>query len=169
MSKSKSLSWCDRLALINHYKPTDEQAIKILSVTQDQLDTARDLSVTGAIVPTPNLDVDSYGKMFGITKPAVAKTTTSIVKPTSGLAPQTASKVSRPPKKRGRKGTHIQDAFANIPEIPVAVDQFAAEQKISVAVLRQSKRFNKFPEQGEVHVAKNKTTKVLEIWKTPIS
>ena len=169
MSKSKSLSWCDRLALINHYKPTDEQAIKILSVTQDQLDTARDLSVTGAIVPTPNLDVDSYCKMFGVVKPAVVKsTTTSIVKPT-GQAPQTASKVSRPPRKRGRKGTHIADAFANIPETPVSVEQYAVENKISIAVLRQSKRFNKFPEQGEVHVAKNKTTKVLEIWKTPIA
>lgn len=163
MSKSKSLSWCDRLALINHYKPTDDQAIKILSVTQDELDTARTLSGTGAIVPTPNLDVDSYGKMFGVTKPAAKATTTSIIKPTQ--APQTANPPIRVHKKRGRKGSAISDAFAIIPSDPVPAEQFAADNNISIAVLRQSKRFNPNPEKGVVHVSKNRVTKILEVWR----
>lgn len=166
MSKSKSLSWCDRLALIEHYKPTDAEIITILDVTQPQLDTARDLQSTGTLVPTPNLDVDSYGKMFGVTTPVTKTPVASIVKPSSNQPAQTANRPIRVPKKRGRKGSAISDAFNIIPEVPVPAEQFAADNKISIAVLRQSKRFDSFPEKGIVHVAKSKTTKQLEVWRT---
>ena len=173
-NKSKSLSWCDRFALIDHYQPSDDDIISIMGVTKDQLDTARELRATGTIVATPNLDVDSYGKMFGATVPAVSKpattksSATSVTKPvpaTTGGAPQTASPAPRVPKKRGRKGTNISNAFSNIPTTAVSAEQFASDNNVSLAVLRQSRRFDTCPQNGTVHVKKDKQTKTLMIWR----
>ena len=107
----------------------------------------------GMIVATPNLDYAAYDKRFRM--------------PTKGVAsfakPQTATKVTKTPAKRGRKGENVVKAFAAIPTTPVDVDTFAKEQGVSLHVLRQSKRFDSNPSLGKVRVAKDKATKKLMI------
>ena len=178
MATSKSLSWNDRLAIIEHFKPSDEQVVATMGVTQDELDTARDLKGSGIMVPTPDLDLDSYSTMFG-----GSKTVTSVVKPstatpskgttvtstkktpaTKGSA-QTATKPVKVAKKRGRKGDNITTAFTAIPRTAVPALQFATDNKISLAVLRQSKRFDTAPNLGSVRVKIDKTTKTLMVWR----
>lgn len=169
MSNSKSLSWNDRFALIDHYELTDDQVIQAMGVTQDQLDTARDLRGSGHFTPTPNLDVNSYAKMFGVTVPKATKpaSATSVTKPSKTVtpAPQTASQPVRVPKKRGRKGDKISKAFSSIPTTAVPAEQFASDNNVSLAVLRQSKRFDTHPQLGTVHVKKDRQTKTLMIWR----
>lgn len=170
MAQSKSLSWNDRLAIIEYFKPTDTEIVKIMGVTQDELNTARDLKGSGVMVPTPDLDFESYSKLFGGRAPAVSRptkksTATSTTKTkTTGVA-QTATKPVKVPKKRGRKGDKISIAFGAIPTTPTPADQFASDNKVSLAVLRQSKRFDTSPTLGNVRVKKDKTTKTLMIWR----
>lgn len=174
MTQSKSLSWNDRLAIIDHYNPKDSEVIAVMGVTQDELDTARDMRNSGIMKPTPDLDLESYASMFGgdnksVTKPAkkTAATTTSTktTKAKKTTTPQTANKPVKVPKKRGRKGDKISVAFNAIPTTATPVEKFAQDNNVSVAVLRQSKRFDPAPHLGNVKVKKNKTTKVLEIWR----
>ena len=81
--KPSSLSWNDRLALIKAYTPSDSVICNSLGVSQDELNTARDLESAGTFVATADLDVDSYGELFGDDSiVAPAKTAPeSIVKP----------------------------------------------------------------------------------------
>lgn len=179
MSKSKTLNWNDRFALIDYYKPTDAEVCTIFGVSNDELSTARNMRNTGVITATNNIDVGSYGKMFGVlsisktstknesrtvntTMKSNTKTTTS----TSTNNPQTASKKTKHPMKRGRKGNNILEAFKSIPSSPISVDEFAEKQGVSVAVLRQSKRFDTTGIEGRVHVKKDKNSKTLVIWRS---
>jgi hypothetical protein len=67
-------------------------------------------------------------------------------------------------KKRGRKGQKIHEAFAAIPVSPTPAEAFAAAHKVSMPVLRQSKRFDRTG-LGIVNVKKNRDSKVLMIWR----
>lgn len=176
MSKSKTMSWNDRFALLDHYKPTDDQACGAFGVTQDELKTAREMRSAGAFTATPDIDVKSYSNLFSAAAPASAdstpstkstrrSTSTSTVKPSTKGKPQTATKKTKEPKKRGRKGDNIAKAFEAIPADPTPVDTFANDHGVSVAVLRQSKRFDKSPELGSVRVKKDKESKTLMIWR----
>lgn len=170
-----SLSWNDRLALIKHYNPSDSAICSALGVSTDELQTARDLENAGTFMPTPDLDVDAYSKLFGdssIVAPKTEAKTESFVKPTStgsGQPPATATKKVATPKKRGRKGDKIEKAFLSIPTTPVSAEQYAQDNGISLHVLRQVKRFTEkkpevFKELGNVHVKKDKKSKTLMVW-----
>lgn len=165
--KPSSLSWNDRLALIKAYSPSDSVICSSLGVSQDELNTARDLETAGTFVPTADLDVESYGELFGdesIVAPAKSAPE-SIVKPGDSDKPAaTATKITAAPKKRGRKGDNIAKAFANIPSTPTSAEGFASTHAVSLAVLRQSKRFDKTG-LGTVRVKKDKGTKELMIWR----
>lgn len=169
MSKSKSLGWNDRLALINHFKPTDKQACSTFGVSQEELNTARDLMAAGTFRPTPDIDFKSYESMFASDSTTSTKTekksgATSTKKPDGGdNKPVTATKKTKEPKKRGRKGDKIANAFAAIPTTPTPAEDFAQKHGVSLAVLRQSKRFDKHPDLGNVKVKKDKETKQLMI------
>lgn len=165
MATSKSLSWNDRIAIIERFKPTDSEIIKEMGVTQDELDTARVLQNTGIVVPTPDLDLDSYATMFGGIASVIKPTTKKPASTTVATPAQTANKSIKLPQKRGRKGDKISIAFNAIPTTPISADQFATDNGVSLAVLRQSKRFDPAPELGNVRVKKNKSTKTLEIWR----
>lgn len=89
------------------------------------------------------------------------KTTT-----TTTSKPQTASKKPKELKKRGRKGSNILDAFKAVPSTPIPVEEFAQKQGVSVAVLRQAKRFDTTGIDGRVHVKKDKDSKTLVIWRS---
>lgn len=180
MSK-KTLNWNDRFALMDHYKPSDEQACSAFGVTRDELRTARDMRSAGAFTASPNIDLNSYSNMFtasasaapATNTPSTTSTTrrsgsTSVTKEASGSkagAPSTATKKTKEPKKRGRKGDNIAKAFAAIPATPTPVETFAANHGVSIAVLRQSKRFDGTGLTGAVRVKKDKESKTLMIWR----
>jgi hypothetical protein len=168
---------------MEHFNPPDAEITKAFNVTQDELDTARQLQQMGTFTPTPNLDFDAYANKFSTQhiddtsneKPSTATSfkspigigvdilnRTSIQKPKSNKTPQTATKT---PGKRGRKGNNIATAFGAIPSTPVAIEQFASEHNVSIAVLRQSRRFDRFPETGKVYVRKDKTSGNLMVWR----
>lgn len=178
MTTKAKLSWNDRFALIDHYKPTDERITASLGVSQAELDTARDLRANGTITASRDLDVTAYDKVFaeGSTPAPAAETVTSTkktskpvtkttIKADGDVAPETATKKTSPPKKRGRKGTKIHEAFRSIPASPTSVEDFAKKYGVSIPVLRQSKRFDTARELGTVRVKMNKTNSVLEIWR----
>jgi hypothetical protein len=175
MTTKTKLSWSDRFALIDHYKPTDERITTAFGVTQAELDTARTMRSDGTFTASKDLDVGSYDTVFSDSAPAtVAETVTSTKKPSKAAAktstktesaPETATKKTSPPKKRGRKGTKIHEAFRSIPTSPTSVDDFAKKYGISIPVLRQSKRFDTARELGTVRVKRNKTNGLLEIWR----
>lgn len=168
---TKITSWNDRFALIDHFTPTDAQICAAFSVTPEELSTARDLRTTGTFKSNVDLDVNQYNNIFVeapapvASIPAAPKATkstkTSIKSPKQ--KPETATKIA---KKRGRSGNKIATAFAAIPTSPVPAEEFAKNQGVSLAVLRQGKRFNS---NCKVHVRTNKETKVLEIWRTDLT
>lgn len=190
MSKTKTLTWSDKFALINHFKPTDDQILETFGGTADELAAARELAASGTITPAEDIDYDAYSHLFnpsasvasGATEPAsdgksttetkaVTKasskkekgTTTSTKKP--GGKAETATKKTTSPKKRGRKGDKIANAFKAIPKTPTEAEKFAADHSVSLAVLRQSKRFDRSPDLGKVRVKKDKATQTLMIWR----
>ena len=167
-NKSTSLSWNDRLALINAYKPSDAAICSALSITPDELHTAREMEANGHFVATKDLDVAAYSNLFveeSISTPSVTiPGSESISKPTVSQPPATATKQIKVPKKRGRKGDNILKAFKAIPVNPTGALPFASDHSVSLAVLRQAKRFDK-TDLGTVRVKKDKTTKELMIWR----
>lgn len=168
MSDFTNLGWGDRLAIINHYQLPDTQATDVFGVSQDELDTARDMFRAGSLRPSTDLDVEQYGEQLSALLDTILNEPTPVPEPTDAPVsavekPVTASKPRREPKKRGRKGTKISDAFANVPSEPVELEKFATENSVSVAVLRQSKRFDKTGLPGNIRIRKNKETGVLMI------
>ncbi len=162
----KSLSWNDRLAVINHFKPSDAKICAALEITADELQTARDLEDAGTFVATSEgIDFGRYAEIFGgesIISPKSTKSATTTA--ASSLPPASATKKIAAPKKRGRKGNNIAQAFTAIPGTPVSAEAFATEHGVSLNVLRQSKRFDKSG-LGSVKVKKDKETKTLMIWR----
>lgn len=168
--KPSSLSWNDRLALIKAYSPSDSVICSSLGVSQDELNTARDLETAGTFIPTADIDVESYGELSGddtIVTPGKSAPE-SIVKPGDSNKPAvTATKKTTAPKKRGRKGDNIAKAFTAIPTTPTSAEGFASTHAVSLAVLRQSKRFDRTG-LGTVRVKKDKTSKELMIWREAV-
>ena len=93
---------------------------------------------------------------------------------TTHAKPETASKPAKQLKKRGRKGDKIFKALAAVPTTQMSVDTFIAQHDVSLAVLRQAKRFvaTLDPAQavaiGKINVRQDKTTKKLMIWREDI-
>jgi len=79
--------------------------------------------------------------------------------------PASASKPLTTPKKRGRQGTNVVDAFSAVPIEAVPIDEFRLKHNVSFAVLRQAKRFDKSGLTGTVRVKKDKKTGSLMIWR----
>lgn len=159
-----TLSWGERFALIDAFKPADEVVCATFNVTGDELATARELLQAGTFRVSASLDTEKYTGIFNIDATALAvtpQTTATVVR-----QPTTATKAVKQPKKRGRKGSRIVDALAAVTETPIPVDEFIKTHGVSLAVLRQSKRFDTSG-QGTVCVKKDKTTKVLSIWREP--
>jgi len=126
-----SLSWGQRFALIEAYKLSAEAACEAFGVTTEELTTASDLKGKGIFKIDTVMDVAPYGELFGVAP--VAK------------APRTAGPATKKvatPKKRGRKGDKITTAFLAVPVTPVSVEAFMSEFGVSLAVLRQAKRFD---------------------------
>jgi hypothetical protein len=177
MSRSRTFTWNDRLTLIRDLKPTDEQACAAFGISQPELDVARSQLRAGVFSYNDELDTSSYSNLFASAEVSdgTSSTVTSTTSPprtnttvtSTKAAPETASKVTREPKKRGRKGDKITQAFSSIPSTPVAAEEFAKQHGVSIAVLRQSKRFDSVG-GGTVKVKKDKATKTLMIWREQV-
>lgn len=174
IKKLPLLSWNDRFALIDAYKPSQVAICAAFRLSPAELKTAMSLREAGTFAANPNLDVTKYTDIFQIGDDVTpSNTTMKAVTATVHSFPETASKrvVVKTPQKRGRKGNKIADALLAVPTTPVAVDLFTQEHDVSVAVLRQAKRFieKMTPEQatqvGNIIVKQNKDTKTLMIWK----
>lgn len=168
------MSWNERLAIINHFKPADDKICKAFGITQSELSTAREMQTAGTFTPSTNINFESYKDLFAsdeeapVTSQPSTTAKSGITSTTIGTEddkPVTATKKVKEPKKRGRKGNKIDNAFLAIPATPTPVDQFSATHQVSVAVLRQSKRFDKHSEKGPVSVKKDKGTGTLMIWR----
>lgn len=199
--QSRSLSWGERFALIDHYGPTDAQICAAFNVTPDELDTARELRSGGTFRPSTRIDVKAYAGLFSTVNLTATRTDLPCVsvhtrapsptaaaeyavqerqlkvpaathhkpasKPNTGSRP--AHSASPPPPKepgrRGRKGNNIAVAFEHIPYDPVLVTEFSSQYNVSLAVLRQSRRFDPKPSLGTVCVRTNKETGLLMVWR----
>ncbi len=179
---SKRLQWGERLKLIDHFKVDDAEACKVFGVELEELEAARGMQVVGNQFPVrEDLDIESYSNLF-----SGASTVTAAVKPKASGPTKTSTKTTpstttiRKPaetatkripivKKRGRNGDKIVNAFRAIPhDSPTDAEKFAKTHNVSIAVLRQSKRFDKVG-GGVVHVKKDKSTKTLMIWRDTVS
>jgi len=184
MSKKITVSWPAKLAIMDHYNASDARLCEVFEVTQDELDTARSLRTAGTLAADRSFDVTKYAPMFAGTEASApvstnstqtvhkggnmsSKTTTATVH----AKPETATKKAKVPAKRGRKGDKISTALQAVPLTPVPVDSFINQHGISLAVLRQSKRFiSKLDAEtqaaiGHVNVRQDKNTKQLMIWR----
>lgn len=174
-----TMSWADRFAMIDHYKPTDTQICTAFGLSQEELDTARMLRTAGTFRASQNLDVEKYATVFtgdGVQiatsqSPGAPNKSPKAGGATTHSMPESASKRIRPPQKRGRKGDKISKALLAVPTTQVPVETFMQEHGVSLAVLRQSKRFiEKLDAEtqasiGRINVRQDKTTKTLMIWR----
>lgn len=71
-------------------------------------------------------------------------------------------------KKRGRQGSNIEQAFAMVTTTPQPLVEFAIENNVSVAVMKQHSRFvTKVPTGRQINTRQHEG--VACIWYTPIS
>lgn len=194
------MGWNDRFAVIAHFKPTDAQVLDAFGVTQDELDTARGLLAQGTFSANTKLDVAQYSNVFtasaaapqATTKPTpaavnpakdVATAQTAVTKTTSAAKlmkaptattyakPETATKKIKEPQKRGRKGDRIATALAAVPLTQISAEEFSKQHNVSIAVLRQSKRFLEQMDPavratiGKINVRQDKESRTLMIWR----
>ena len=139
MGKTTGLSWGERFGLIDALKPTDEQVCAAFGVSQDEYETAQELRDEGNFEVPADFNAETYGAVFTTETPANA---TSVKRPKRTPA-ESSTKTTPAPKKRGRKGTKINDAFAAITTEAVPAEEFASTRGVSLNVLRQAKRFDR--------------------------
>jgi len=156
----KMLTWNDRFALIDKFEPTDNTILLIFGVTTNELSVARNLRNVGIMIPAKYIDYESYASAFSSNEKQ--EQTIMVEQAVNTDQPETATKKVL---KRGRKGNNIVTAFANVPPTPTNAEKFAEEYKVSMAVLRQSKRFDTAGLSGAIRVKKDKESGKLMIWR----
>ena len=176
MKKLSMMSWNDRFAIIDQFKPSDNTICDVFNLTSMELHTASRLRAAGTFAPNPHLNTTQFAELFNDIDNELSLLPVVNVKISSVTVhnkPETATKkvIVKEIQKRGRTGNKIQQALFAVPNTPVPVDQFIQEHGVSVAVLRQSKRFTEHLSVndrqliGKICVKQDKTTKILMIWK----
>jgi hypothetical protein len=186
IKKVPMMSWNDRFALIDAYHPTNTSICATFNLSPAELKTAMSLRTAGTFQSNNKMDVTKFGNPFVdiADEPTISTPLTSFTNKqkigtsTSHVVgqPETATKrvVIKTPQKRGRKGNKITSAFMAVTDSPVAVEQFVLQHKVSLAVLRQSKRFieqmstEDAVKIGKIVVKQDKDTKTLMIWREDI-
>lgn len=169
-----AINWPERFALIKHYSPSDEQVCQAFGLSQDELDTARQLQQAGTFGISSNVDVAQYANVFSGAQVTNGTASVKAKGAASFSRPETASKKVKVAQKRGRKGDKIARALQAVPMTQVPIDSFIAQHGVSLAVLRQAKRFmEKMPPDqvaaiGTVKVRQDKATKKLVIWREAV-
>ena len=169
--QSANMGWGERLAIIDNFDLSDDQAVSRMGITIEELETARGMANSGVFTTPKDINFGQYvTELAGTVRPTpkTEDVPTSTVMPTVLPAPPvTATKPIKQPKKRGRKGSKIVDAFAAIPVEPTNADEFAQQHNVSMAVLKQSKRFDKTGLGGNVRVKKDRQAGIMMVWREP--
>lgn len=182
--KAPMMSWNDRFALIDAYNPSTSSICNAFNLSPNELKTAQALRVAGTFAPNKKLDTNKFKGLFvnvpeELEAPVVLPTTypTSPKVGTTQITapPETATKkvVVKIPQKRGRKGDKITQALLAVTNEPIVIDNFVRDHGVSLAVLRQSKRFieqmskDDIQKVGKIVVKQNKE-KVLMIWREDV-
>lgn len=181
--KVPMMSWNDRFALIDKYSPSDSSICTAFNLTPNELKTANALRTAGTFQANDRLDTTKFSNLFSTEVDPIITQTVYVNTPKvetktvhTNMRPETATKkvVVKVNQKRGRKGNKITSAFLAVTNEPIAVDRFVMQHGVSVAVLRQSKRFiEQMSEEdvakvGKIVVKQNKETNTLMIWREDI-
>jgi hypothetical protein len=180
MKPISDLTKAEKVAIVSDYDLSNTQTMEhvcnVLEVQQDELEAAVGLTADGTFAPA-ELDTTPYQSLFDSTLLTAASAATAVAEPaqTGGIGnpttskPATATKAKKPHKRPGRQGVKIVQAFGKVPEgveNAISADDFAKTNNVSIAVLRQAKRFDPtFLTAGKVHVKQNKETRQLQIWR----
>jgi len=154
--KLNALSWGQKFALIDTFKLPDAIACERMGLLPAELTTAKNLLKQGTFQIDTTFDTSRYHDI--IFPPAKAAKPT---KPTNATEGEPSTDAT--PKRRGRKGDKIAKAFLAISTTPVAIETFIATHGVSLAVLRQSKRFDTNSDQGTVRVRRHNG--ILSVWR----
>lgn len=168
------LSWSDRFSIIAVATTqiptiTENDICKVFGVDVEELAIASECFADGIFKSNPTIDADFYIPYFRGEEPAFPEVEARV-----RTLPELVSKAidpaerqlfaSKPKVRSGRRGNNIQRAFAAIPTSPVPAEEFANKHRVSMAVLRQYKRFDK-ENKGQVNVRKDKESSVIMIWR----
>lgn len=169
------LSWSDRFSIIAAAKVelpeiTEEDILKVFGVDKDDYEMASECLADGTFKTNTRIDANFYIPFFRGETPefpepeARSRTLPELV--SKAIDPENRQLfASKPQKRSGRKGNNITKAFAAIPNEPIPAEEFAEKHRVSMAVLRQYKRFDK-ENTGQVNVRKNKDTGIIMIWRS---
>lgn len=146
MKLSSTLSWADRLTLIDSFSLNDSEACSAFCVTKQELMAAKDLTARGVFSPNDKLNTTIYSEFFTKLRAGELDPSQKTFKP------------------KGTKPSKITQAFEAITDLPQKVETLVAEYGVSLAVLRQSKRFDRNG-KGQIHIRKDKDTKELMVWR----
>lgn len=119
----KKLPMVDIVKLIDTFNLTQEQILLFFGKTTEDIDTYR------------YMIEQNFGRK-------------SIVKDFTVYEPYVNGHISFDDKKQ--KASKLDNAFQNIPNVLMSVEQFCTKYNVSVATLRQAKRFDKFAHIGKI-------------------
>jgi glycine cleavage system protein P-like pyridoxal-binding family len=172
------MSWNDMFALMDHHRLTDEQSCLVFNVTLSKLNMAKQLRSVGTFAPTYPFDYTVYQELmveaiaYADKQLTTQQTVVQLPSTTKELPLTATRKVKvKVPKKRGRQSNRIVTALFAVPNEPTPIEQFAIQQEVSIAVLRQSTRFMEHlsPEDvqkiGKIQIKKVKPHNQLMIWR----
>lgn len=146
MKLSSTLSWADKLVLVRHYELSEVEACTAFGVTKQELVVAKNLQSKGVFAPNDALNTAIYSDYF--------------VKLRSGELDH----LQKTFKPKGARPSKITQAFEAITDQPQKVSEIVEKYGVSLAVLRQSKRFDK-GNVGQIHIRKDKETNELMVWR----
>ena len=146
MKLSSTLSWADKLELMAKYSLSKQEACVAFGVSEREVLNAQQLQTRGIFAPS-GINTEVYSAYFG--------------KLRNGEIDASPQKTFKP---KGARPSKITQAFEAIGSTPKRVDDVVAEFGVSLAVLRQSKRFDK-TNAGQVHIRKDKESGNLMVWR----
>lgn len=148
MRLQSTLTWADRFALIRAYKLEPQEVCTAFGVNEGQLKSAIKLQHKGIFQINESLNPEVFREYFD--------------KLRKGEFSANSTKTFRPKQTRPSK---IVDAFKSITETPQPVASVVERFGISLAVLRQSKRFDKSETPGTIRIRKDKTSGEMMVWR----
>lgn len=165
------LSWADRFGIMSKMSevPSDDELCRVFRVDPNELRLARICLRDKVFRVNTKIDHSLYESVFKgeeVQFPTFGTTRTRTY-PEFNEADRVlfaSKREEQKSKQKVRRTNNIDLAFKNIPTDPTPVEVYAEQHRVSVAVLRQHKRFDKF-QTGVVYVKKNKETGVVEIWR----
>lgn len=147
MRLQSTLSWGDRLTLIKEYQLVPTEACTAFGINEGQLRSAIKLRDRGIFDTNESLNTELYRDYFTKLRNGEFENSSKVFRP----------KTSRPSK--------IVDAFKSITETPQPVESIIDRFGISLAVLRQSKRFDKSETPGMIRIRKDKNSGQIMVWR----